>query len=137
MSVKKQSIIFSISTGVGCYRHICVSANETLEEFADIILSAFDFFNDHAHMFCMDNQVWSEDDCYYAEWVDLDQEYRHTCDYKLSQLGLEKGDRFKMIFDFGDDWRFQCKVLRIIEEEFEEVKMLKSVGKAPIQYPDY
>ncbi|MEB8419027.1 plasmid pRiA4b ORF-3 family protein [Enterococcus casseliflavus] len=67
----------------------------------------------------------------------MDDEYRHTCDYKLCQLGLKKGDTFKFIFDFGDDWRFQCKVLRIIYDDMEEEKIIKRVGKSPEQYPDY
>lgn len=133
----KQAIIFSVSAGKGCYRHICVSSNETLEDLADIILYAFDFFNDHAHAFFMNNCVWSYKDCYYMKEVDLEDEYRHTCDYKLCQLGLEKGDVFKFVFDFGDDWNFQCKVLRIIYADMEEEKIIKSVGKSPEQYPDY
>lgn len=140
MIKEKKSIVLSVSSGVGCYRYIHVSANKTLEDFADIILSAFNFTNDHAHMFCMDNDAWSFDDCYYVEWVDAEGEYRHTCDYNLSQMDFKKGDLFKMIFNFGDDWRFQCKVLRILEEEVGDaggVKILKKVGKAPEQYSDY
>ena len=137
MIEEKKSVVFSVSMGVGCYRHICVSASRTLEDFADIILSAFGFINDHAHMFCMDNHAWSFDDCYWEERVDLEEEHRHTCDYSLSQLGFKKGDQFKMIFDFGDDWRFQCKVLRLLKEDVEDVdgaRVLKEVGRAPKQY---
>ena len=42
-----------------------------------------------------------------------------------------------MIFDFGDDWRFQCKVLRLLKEDVEDVdgaRVLKEVGRAPKQY---
>ena len=53
MSTKKvnKSAVLSVSSGKGCYRHIQVSLNESLEELADIILWAFDFCNDHAHAF--------------------------------------------------------------------------------------
>ncbi|WP_307984564.1 hypothetical protein [uncultured Lactococcus sp.] len=104
MIEEKKSIVFSVLMDVGCYLHICVSASRTLEDFAEIILSAFGFINDHAHMFCMDNYAWSFDDCYWEERVHLEGEHRHTCDYSLSQLDFKKGDQFKMIFDFGDDW---------------------------------
>ena len=45
MSTKKvnKSAVLSVSIGKGCYRHIQVSLNESLEELADIILWAFDF----------------------------------------------------------------------------------------------
>ena len=58
MSTKKvnKSAVLSVSIGKGCYRHIQVSLNESLEELADIILWAFDFCNDHAHAFFMDNK---------------------------------------------------------------------------------
>ena len=67
MIEEKKSIVFSVLMDVGCYLHICVSASRTLEDFAEIILSAFGFINDHAHMFCMDNYAWSFDDCYWEE----------------------------------------------------------------------
>lgn len=133
----KQSVVLSVSIGKGCYRHILVSANETLEELAVIILWAFDFYNDHAHAFFMDNKAWSDDNCYYMAEVDEEEEYRHTCDVKLHQLKLQKNDKFLFVFDFGDDWEFQCKVLRLIDEDTDDVALIKSVGEAPEQYPDY
>lgn len=133
----KQSVVLSVSAEKGCYRHIQVSVNETLETLADIILWAFDFLNDHAHAFFMDNKAWSDTDCYYMAEVDEDEEYRHTCDYKLHQLNLQKSDKFLFIFDFGDDWHFQCKVLRVIDEDTKEAEILRSVGEPPEQYPDF
>ena len=127
----------SVSVATGCYRHIRVSVNETLEGLADIIIWAFDFDNDHAHAFFMDNKAWSDYDCYYMAEMDEGEEYRHTCDVTLSQLRLQKDNKFKFIFDFGDEWEFQCKVLRIIEEDTAEAEIIKSVGESPEQYPIY
>ncbi len=139
MATKKEmkSIILSVSVATGCYRHIRVSVNETLEGLADIIIWAFDFDNDHAHAFFMDNKAWSDYDCYYMAEMDEGEEYRHTCDVTLSQLRLQKDNKFKFIFDFGDEWEFQCKVLRIIEEDTAEAEIIKSVGESPEQYPIY
>jgi len=137
MEKSKQSVVLSVSIKKGCYRHIKVSANDTLEELADTILWAFDFDNDHAHAFFMDNRAWSDDDCYYMAEVAEDEDYRCTCDYKLCQIGLQKGDVFKFVFDFGDDWQFQCKVLRIIDECTNEAEIIRIVGEPPMQYPDY
>lgn len=133
----KQSIVLSVSLMKGCYRHIQLSVNETLEDLADTILWAFDFYNDHAHAFFMDNRAWSDADCYYMAEVDEDEEYRHTCDVNLHELALQKDDRFLFVFDFGDDWEFQCKVLHLIDEDTKEPEIIKSVGEAPEQYPDY
>ena len=45
--------------------------------------------------------------------------------------------KFKYLFDFGDEWRFQCKVLKIIEKVTEEPIVIKVKGEAPEQYPDW
>ena len=49
---------------------------------------------------------------------------------------MEKGKRFKYIFDFGDEWTFQCKVLRVQEGGMQGAKVIKAVGDAPEQYPE-
>lgn len=56
---------------------------------------------------------------------------------KLAQLGLQKGTAFKFLFDFGDEWRFQCKVLRVLDEDTPEELIIRSVGRSPEQYPAY
>ncbi len=62
---------------------------------------------------------------------------RLTKSYKLEKLGLSKGSTFKYIFDFGDEWRFQCKLLREIEEKTDIPGVVRSVGEAPEQYPAF
>ena len=46
------------------------------------------------------------------------------------------GDQFKYVFDFGDEWVFQCKVLRKFNEPNVENCIIKVVGESPKQYPD-
>lgn len=133
----QESIVLSVSVGKGCYRHIQISVNETLEDLADIILWSFDFYNDHAHAFFMNNKPWTDADCFYMAEVDKDEEYRHTCDYTLHQLNLQKDDKFLFLFDFGDEWRIQCRVLRTDNEDIEEAMIVRMVGESPEQYPDY
>lgn len=133
----QESIVLSVSVGKGCYRHIQISVNETLEELADIILWAFDFYNDHAHAFFMNNQPWTNADCFYMAEVDEEEKYRHTCDYTLHQLNLQKNDKFLFLFDFGDEWRFQCRVLRTDNKDIDKATIVRMVGESPEQYPDY
>ena len=45
--------------------------------------------------------------------------------------------RFKFVFDFGDDWEFNCKVLRIVYEDTKDAELIRAVGEPPEQYPDY
>ncbi|MDO4328512.1 MAG: hypothetical protein Q4C66_04150 [Lachnospiraceae bacterium] len=80
----------------------------------------------------MDNQAWSQWDCYYAKG--LEKNDRTTDRYRLDQVGLHKEMKFKYIFDFGDEWTFQCKVLRIVEGRTLKPLVVRSKGAAPDQY---
>ncbi|MDO4544263.1 MAG: hypothetical protein Q4C01_06885 [Clostridia bacterium] len=145
---RDSSFVFSVSVGVGCYRHIRVPVTATLENLSEIILCVFNFENDHAHAFFMDNRAWSQADCYYCEEADGQGTKRHTCDYRLYQV-MAAGSKFKFVFDCGANWEFSCTVLRETEgipqleddEEHEEgefvFEILRIKGKAPEQYPDW
>lgn len=145
----KSTFVISVSIGTGCYRHLRISNDATLEELSKAILWAFDFYNDHAHAFFMDNSAWSRRNCYYCKEVDEDGEYRHTCDHLLRDV-LAEGKKFKYVFDFGDDWEFACRVLRTMPDFAQEpcredhdegdlgggrtVEILREVGESPEQY---
>ena len=135
-----------------CRRELVIGQDASLETLADAILDSFHFMNDHAHAFFMDNKIWSKDDAYYADILE-DLGDRWTSQYTLGET-LDVRQKFKMVFDFGDEWVFQCQVLR--EESFtgrseaiaqdsidEEEKanllavIVRSKGQAPEQYPDY
>ena len=109
----------------------------TLEDLAEAILEAFGFINDHAHAFFMDDRSWSEADAYWMdpgdddwEW-DEEEEERFTSEYTLGVL--TPGQSFKFVFDFGENWCFQCKFLREMED-CEGIELLRTKGEPPKQY---
>lgn len=128
-----KTYVISVSLGKGCYRHIKISGKATLEDLHSVILEAFEFDDDHAHAFFLDNSAWS-DDSYYSQF--LDDGSRYSCDYTLFRVLSEK-QKFLYIFDFGDEWRFSCNVLHVTDEKCDEPEIVKSVGEAPEQYPDF
>jgi len=129
------SYVISVSAGTGCYRHIQISKSATLYKLHKAIISAFDFEDDHAHAFFMDNHYWSGYAAFFSMKMHGDE--RLTKNYKLEKLNLSKGDQFKYVFDFGDEWRFQCKILRALEDNVDIPCVIRSVGKSPEQYPDW
>ena len=131
-----KSYVISVSMMAGCYRHIQISCNALLVELHSAIIDAFGFDDDHAHAFFMDDKIWSHNNSFYMRGVE-DFGSRTTDRYRLSQAGLNKGKKFKYLFDFGDEWRFQCKVLQVKEEETEAPVIVKSKGEAPEQYPNW
>lgn len=129
------SYVISVSIGTGCYRHIQISASATLFRLHQAILNAFEFDDDHMHAFFMDNKLWSQWDCYVSSRSEPTD--RLSKRYSLQKAGLAKGKRFLYLFDFGDEWVFQCKVLREVDEKTDIPCVIRSVGEAPEQYPNY
>jgi len=128
------SYVISVSLGTGCYRHIQISQSATLYKLHKAILDAFEFVDGHAHAFFLDNRTWSQSDVYYS--MKMDGKERLTKDRRLEALNLEKGSRFKYVFDFEEEWLFQCKILRVLEEDTKLPALLREVGEAPFQYGD-
>lgn len=129
------SYVISVSAGTGCYRHIQISKSATLYKLHKAIIDAFDFEDDHAHAFFMDNHYWSGNAAFFSMKMHGDE--RLTKSYKLEKLNLSKGDQFKYLFDFGDEWRFQCKVLRELDEQLDIPCVIRSMGESPEQYPEW
>ena len=124
-----KSLVLSVSAKTGCYRHIQIDESATLLTLSSAILNAFGFFDDHMHSFFMNNRAWDDDAEYMCPVGDqLDGARGFTDKVKLSKFRLSKGDRFLYIFDYGDEWRFQIRVLRVINEPTKRYVMLKSVG---------
>lgn len=137
MSIKPKALVISVSAGTGCYRHIKISNQVTLEELSDEILNAFDFMNDHVHAFFMDNRAWSHVDSYFMAMEYDEDDNRYTRDYTLHKAGLEPDKKFLYIFDFGDEWRFECRVLKELDESMEEPQVIRAKGEPPLQYAEY
>ena len=129
------SYVISVSLCKGCYRHIQISGSAKLYRLHKTILKAFEFDDDHLHAFFMDNRLWSPMMAYMS--VSSDNHNPTTKSRKLDSFFLEKGYSFKYLFDFGDEWVFQCKVLRVLDEDVSVPVILRSVGDPPPQYPDY
>ena len=132
---KSKSLVLSVSAGSGCYRHIQISESATLMKLSSAILFSVDFFDDHMHSFFMNNSAWDQKFEYMCPGGSLDGAHGYSDKVKLSQFHLGKGDRFLYIFDYGDEWRFQIRVLRIVDEPTEIPLVLKRVGEI-FQYED-
>lgn len=132
--IKKTTFVISVSASAECYRHIKIAGTATLEDLSSAILDAFNFENDHAHAFFLNNSPWSDFGSYYMAMVDEKNNKRHTCDYTLCKARLEAGKRFLYIFDFGDEWQFQCRVLRELDEPVDVPQVISVKGEPPLQY---
>lgn len=130
-----ESYVIKVSLGRSCYRYIQIGKQKTLGALSEAILDAFEFDDDHCHAFFMDDRYWSDFNAYYSN--DMDEGCRISYKMPLGRLGLKKGDKFKYLFDFGDEWRFQCRVMQELEEKTKYFRVIKAVGDPPSQYPGW
>lgn len=122
-----------------CYREIQITTEATLDNLDEAIQTVFDFDNDYPYAFFLNGR----EDCYsgnvYADPRGGVMDGQMPADLlKMGELGLLPGQEILYV-DLGDNWRFHIKVLGI-EAEAElggYYKMLKAVGEAPEQYPEW
>ena len=125
----EKSLVLSVSAGVGCYRHIQIAEGATLFTLHKTILDAFDFDDDHLHAFFVYDRALDEKVEYMCPEGDLNHARGYTNKVRLSKIRLKKDDAFLYVYDFGDVWRFQIKVLRVLDEATKTPTVLKTVGE--------
>ena len=129
-----RSYVISAALDKRLYRHIRISADATLERLSQAILDAYGFEADHAYAFFMNGRVWDGEEAYYCPL--LEDAERTADEAQLGELGLRVGAKFIYLFDFGEEWSFDCRVLEASGEPAGEPSVVRSAGKAPEQYPD-
>ena len=123
--------IIRITVEKGIYREIQIPKMQSFAELADAILWAFDFDNDHAHAFFMDGVPWS-DQVYYPGYLEEERSLGNSEEVTLDKLSSDQ--RFLFVFDFGEEWHFDCQVIRDCLWMSRDIFLCESVGEAPAQY---
>lgn len=84
------------------------------------------------------NKMYSEDcDRFNPMEVDMfDEDDSEGTDIALDELGLIEGQKFSLHYDFGDDWMFAIRVMKIEEvKRYRKPKLLSAKGSVE-QYPE-
>ena len=97
--IRYDAHIFTEAELKAFFTSIC--GDESLDRLCGIILEAFDFIDEHLYEFCMDNRMYSEDA--YQSAPEGDEPSTRII---LDNIGLYKGQKFTLHYDFGDDWMF-------------------------------
>ena len=130
----KQYTLKVYPNGMGrtTYRVIEFPGTYTLDDLCSTIMQAFDFIHEHMYEFCMDNRMYSENSYQYRP----EPGYPST-DIKLDKISLEKGQKFSLHYDYGDDWMFTINVQKIEEVNGKITpSVIKSKGDVE-QYPSW
>lgn len=125
------------------YREISVHSKNTWDDLHREIIRSVGFENDHHYSFFLTGKVANT----YRKRVRAPEISSFSKEPEVDGASLtfigEKGITSRMrlyyLFDFGDEWWFDLKVKRAIAggDVADYPKVIKSVGKAPEQYPDY
>ena len=106
------------------------------EYFAEAILQAFDFENDHLYQFeykDMSNRVQKIN--HYR--LDVDRDEKYCEEVKLGDTDIAPKSTMLFLFDFGDCWEFHITLEEIDEKrELSQPVIVKSEGTPPKQYLD-
>ena len=126
--------VFKVSLGKA-WRRIAIPGKMTLEALSEAILEAFDFDNDHLHLFRYRNRfgVFEEINHPYAE------ESPSTAEVKVGELPLRPGSILEYLFDFGDNWLFEVRLekLKPVNPKIRKPAVIEQRGQAPPQYPNF
>ncbi|MFQ6053820.1 MAG: hypothetical protein ACE5OO_06320 [Candidatus Bathyarchaeia archaeon] len=106
----------------------------------------FDFCGWHLYSFFICGRAWGSSTEYVSPdyFVDLGSwglgvDGKRGADEMLrSSLGLEPGQRFLYLFDYGDDWRFEVQFLGHVasEEGADYPRITERRGGSPPQHPE-
>lgn len=127
-------------------RSIQIRGDQTLEDFHDIIFTAFDREDDNMYEFRFPKESNDQHGrCYVLPSEMSGKNAKRTIitgdvtRTRIDSLGLKKGMTFNYWFDFEDDWLHQIAVIsvddRIPSGKFPRV--IARIGESPAQYQDY
>lgn len=116
-------------------RVIRMNMSDTLYTLHLMIQEAVQFDNDHLFMFYVGHGLFTQS--YTISDAITSGEEMDAEDTALGELELCKGTKFSYLFDFGDMWWFDIKVLDIIDTIVAKPVIIKEVNPAPEQYPFY
>jgi hypothetical protein len=115
-------------------RIIEISANSTFEELHWVIQSTMDWENDHLWVFSFSGKPGHGP--LRIGPMELDDGLAVASEFTLGEAGLEKGQKFSYVFDFGDWWVVNLEVMGLMPgvDTLEPTVVAKN-GEAPPQYP--
>jgi len=121
---------FKVSLGQ-VWRRIAIDASDSLDMLASIILSAFEFDNDHLYEFSYKNRYGLIESILHPEM----DEGPFTPDVMIGDVPLPIGRTMTFLFDFGDNWQFAVTLEKVDADNVtRKPRILEKQGKPPEQY---
>ncbi len=126
-----------------CIRTVDIMSDASLEDLAELVLSAFDFDFDHAFGFYDNVDDHYKSKQFYTSFADYtdDDDPLNGESVKENTVGavLAPGKTWLFLFDYGDEWLFlvECLAHGPAEKGTRYPRFVSGKGKAPAQYPNF
>ena len=127
------------------WREIEVAANQTFADLGEAIPLAFGFDDPHLWSFFLSGQAWDPASEYALDSQPDPFGGRRARAARRAQIrevpfpGASGKKEFLFLFDYGDEWHFGVKLVRIhpdLEPGARYPRVVARQGEAPAQYPD-
>ena len=127
------------------WREIEVAANQALAELGEAIPLAFGFDDPHLWSFFLSGRAWDRQSEYalHSEPDLLEgprpHAARRTAIRDVPLPGAAGKKEFLFLFDYGDEWYFGVKLVRLdprVEPGVRYPRVVAQAGDAPPQYPE-
>ncbi|MBC8344159.1 MAG: plasmid pRiA4b ORF-3 family protein [Bacteroidetes bacterium] len=125
---------FKVSLYSDLWRKINISHKHYLSDLHKAIQEAFDFDNDHLYAFYIGGKR-KTGKAIYCSYVE--EEGKTADEINIADLRLFRGQKIFYLFDFGDEWWFDIKLLKIDKESPLPAQpvIVGSEGESLDQYP--
>jgi hypothetical protein len=136
-------IVLRVALDAKIYRDVEISGDASLYKLAEVINNVFGFDFDHAFGFYDNRKNPYKSDEFYELFKDMGEDSapgsQSVKKSKVADAFDRKGKSLMFLFDYGDEWMFEVKRTETRDQPAPKAfwKLLKSVGDAPPQYPDY
>lgn len=132
----------------GVTRTIALLSTQTLDDLHHAVRDAHGWDDDHLYSFWFKGCYWANDGSEYthpfhAEMPDPLAPYtgaaqKKSADIPLTRLHLKPGQEIAYVFDFGDEWRADIRLSRIVAAgDGPHPRVVEASGDAPPQYADW
>jgi Plasmid pRiA4b ORF-3-like protein len=127
------------------WREIEVAANQTLADLGEAIPLAFGFDDPHLWSFFLNGRAWDPTSEYALESQPdpfggrRAHAARRVPIGEVPLPGASGKKEFLFVFDYGDEWHFGVKLVRLsptVERGARYPRVVAQQGTAPPQYPD-
>lgn len=120
-------------------RVLRINGTATLSDLVDACLQFIDFEDEHLYRLTYRTPSSGTQELFGGGWGEWDEDEPMARDVLIQNADLKPKQTLSLLYDFGDDWRFQLKLLRIdpVDKKLKRPELIESEGTAPEQYPSW